>query len=376
MLDKTIVKMFDHQNKYRSFKNKELVKLSCLSFALLISISIFSQDFDRVYFNSRWFVTSIENSTYYRISKFDSSRPSYAGETTDFYVKDNRVEMTGFYSEGMKNGSFIFYFPNGNLKMKINYTNNERAGIWTEYYENGIVKMEVCYENLKEKLLVLNDSKGNSLIKRNKVNLKIFSNTDELPLTLNDFHIFIFEEELHITGSLNDDNERDGKWIVKKNNLLYATLSYSNGYLLQGYIMLGNQKLPLNNNQGFPLFTEPQKFFITEKIALEPDAKIKNNYVLDGLNEFKMKSMERITINSYSELVEYFNEHFVFRSNKTDQTIKILIEVKDGIPINCSTEPKVSVNGLKEINLIIGTIEKFAFNSDSLITIDYHCGKD
>jgi len=376
MLDKTIVKMFDHQIKYRSFKNKELIKLSCLSFALLISISIFSQDFDRVYFNSRWFVTSIENSTYYRISKFDSSRPSYAGETTDFYVKDNRVEMTGFYSEGMKNGSFIFYFPNGNLKMKINYTNNERAGIWTEYYENGIVKMEVCYENLKEKLLVLNDSKGNSLIKRNKVNLKIFSNTNEIPLTLNDFHIFIFEEELHITGSLNDDNERDGKWIVKKNNLLYATLSYSNGYLLQGYIMLGNQKLPLNNNQGFPLFTEPQKFFITEKIALEPDAKIKNNYVLDGLNEFKMKSMERITINSYSELVEYFNEHFVFRSNKTDQTIKILIEVKDGIPINCSTEPKVSVNGLKEINLIIGTIEKFAFNSDSLITIDYHCGKD
>jgi hypothetical protein len=123
------------------------------------------------------------------------------------------------------------------------------------------------------------------------------------------------------------------------------------------------------------LFTEPQKFFITEKIALEPDAKIKNNYVLDGLNEFKMKSMERVTINSYSELVEYFDKYFVLRSN-TNQTIKILIEVRDGIPINCSTEPKVSVNGLKEINLIIGTIERFNFHSDSLITIDYNCGKD
>jgi len=358
-----------------AFKKRKMVRIFCLSSLLLILFSVrsLSQDYERVYFNSKWLFTSIENSTYYRISKFDSSRPSYEGEIIDFYSINNQVEMTGFYKDGMKEGNFIFYYPNGNVKMKICFKDNERAGIWSEYYENGNTMMEVGYEDQKEKLFELYDIHGNSMLRRNKLKYNLISYTNEIPLTINDSTYYNTPdyEELLINGSFNTNNERDGKWTIKKNKELYATLSYSNGSLLNGYLFVGNQKITFNNNLGFPLFSDLPKFHVTEKYAFEPDAIIKNNYVLEGLKEFEMKSMKRVTINTYSELVEYIHQYFVLRSNKPNQSIKILIEVKNGIPTDCKTEPKISSNGLNELKLILAPIERLSFDTDNLITIDY-----
>src|SRR5574344_1055263 len=139
---------------------------------LFYPILLFGQDFNKIYYNTDWEVTSKINSIYYRTSDFIDSLLAFDGKIEDRYALNNQLEMIGYYKNGKKNGEFIFYYPNGDIRLIANYLNNYRNGNWKEFYPNGCVKIEAKYINNLELLIQLNDSSGNSVINDNKYRFK------------------------------------------------------------------------------------------------------------------------------------------------------------------------------------------------------------
>lgn len=337
-------------------------------FFLLSPILLFSQDFDKVYLDSNWVITSIEDATFYRVSGFNSNIASYDGKVVDYYVKNDSIEMTGYYSNGMKNGDFNFYLPNGKLKRSTQFSNGARIGTWRDYYENGNLKLELEYTLQKEKIIHYNSNNGKSKFTGTKLNISIPLN--EISAEHGDLKSSNSDNTINIKGRYKN-LFRDGKWTITKNSDIYAVINYENGILKNGYLLLANNKYPITHNLAFPLISEHSKFSRTESFELKPGAIIKNNYVLEGLNEFKFKSMKKVTLKSYDEFVRYINDKFSLLSKTTVEKIIIEITVKDGVPTNCKTKPKVLLKSIQELNMILGTIEKLDFKTEGTLTVEY-----
>lgn len=349
-----------------------------LFFSLFILIThgeLLAQDYDKVYFNSNWIVTSIDSAIYYRSSDFNTTLPSYEGKVTDYFLKTNQIEMTGSYNDGKKDGEFNFYYSNGQIKKVANFVNNNRIGTWKEFYRNGIVKIEVYYDGEKEKILALNDSLGNSIIKKNSFKYSMLR--FRVPAFLVEKNASLKTEHITVKGKVLQ-NLRDGKWSIKKDGKLFASLKYKNGILTKGYYILNKEKLPLVNNLAFPLIEDPVKFYMTESFALAPGAVIKNNYVTEGLHQNKFKSMEKVKITNHEDLLSYVHDNFVLRSKLTTEKIKINLKIKNGRIESFTTKPKISSGIEKDLNLLFDTIENISFNKTDMITIEYtvKSGKD
>lgn len=343
----------------------------CVIIAFTIQSRLFAQDFDKVYFNSKWVVVSIENATYYRVSGFNSSIPSYDGKVIDYYFNNNQIEMIGQYENGQKNGIFTFYYPDGKTKMIENYCNNNRVGSWKEFYKNGIVKISVIYQDSIEKLIEVNDSLGVSLLKNNKFKYSmLLDNTLNIPYDLGSSEN---KELITIEGYI-DNNLRDGKWKVKKKGLLYASMTYTKGILNKGYFYTYDYsgvkyKNPLKHNLVFPIIVEPTKFYITEHFSLEPGAVLKNNYMLEGLHQYKYHSMKKIKIKSYNDLVQYIEDNFMLKSNKSEK-IKIHLTIHNGLITDFLTEHKLSNRSMSDLKLIFETIDGIEFSTENNLTIE------
>jgi antitoxin component YwqK of YwqJK toxin-antitoxin module len=340
--------------------------------AITIQTKVNAQEFNKVYYNSNWVVTSIDSATYYRMSEFNAQIPSFDGLTTDYYLNNNQIEMIGFYENGNKNGEFNFYYPNGKLRMVINYNNNNKIGSWKEFFQNGKVKTNVIYQDNVEKLLELNDSIGNSLLEKNNVKYTYYPKN--LPGPSSNLNSLEKEEIIEIKGKI-VNNLREGKWTVKKNRKQYASITYKQGTIIKGYFLtndyLGRQKNKLTNNLAFPLIEDPSKFIITEKFFLEPGTLIKNNYLTEGLNLYNSKSKEKVIISKYDDLVQFIKENFSIQSSKFEK-IKINLKITNGIITEVSTDPKLSNNSMNYLKLIIGTIEKIEFITDNVLVIEYN----
>lgn len=346
-----------------------LLKKIALTISIITTTStlLISQDFDKVYFNSNWVVTAIDNAVYYRKSGFNSQIPSYADTVTDYYLNNDQIEMIGQYVNGLKSGIFNFYYPDGKLKMVANYKENERFGNWKEFYHNGVLKLHTEYEGDIEKIIELNDSLGNSLLKQNKLKYNLVYS--DVPSHFTEVNSLLDDVTYEISGTLNQ-TVRDGKWTVRKGKQIHASLTYSLGKMEKGFFYTKGQKTPLYNKFAFPLIVDPIKFLITERFALEPGAIIKNNYITQGLHEYKYKSMKKLTIKSYEDLKQYLNDHFELRS-KTVGLIKIRLETNNGRITNFSTEPTISTYAEKDLRLLFETIEKIEFDWNKTITLEY-----
>lgn len=342
---------------------------------ITIQSKVNAQEFNKVYYNSNWVVTSIDSATFYRMSGFNDQIPSFEGHTTDYYLNNNQIEMIGYYENGNKNGEFNFYYPNGNLRMNINYNNNNRIGSWKEFFQNGKLKTNVIYQDNVEKLMELNDSLGNSLLEDTNVKYTYYlKDFPDSPSNLNSLEKNETDELIEIKGKI-VNNLREGKWSVKMNRKQYASMTYTQGILFKGYFLTpgyyGLQKNKFTNNLAFPLIEDPSKFIITEKFFLEPGALIKNNYLTEGLNLYNSKSEEKVIISKYDDLVQYINENFTIQSSKIEK-IKINLKITNGIITDVSTDPKLSNNSMKYLKLIIDTIEKIEFITDNVLVIEYN----
>ncbi|MEQ8304642.1 MAG: hypothetical protein RIB47_14700 [Cyclobacteriaceae bacterium] len=334
---------------------------------LIAQSDLFAQDYDKVYFNSKWMVTSLDSAIYYRVSGFNSSLPSYDGDVVDYYLKTNQIEMTGHYTNGVKNGEFSFYYPNGKLRLLTKFDNNSRIGAWEEFFKNGHTKAKVIYDGEKEIILELNDSLGNSIIDDNKFRYRF---------VYFDVSRFLFEsnslkdETIEIIGNV-FENLRDGKWSIKKNSEPYASLTYKNGVLIKGYFLVDNQRTVLTNNLAFPLIIDPFKFQMTENFSLSQGAVIKNNFVTEGLHQHKYKSMKKIKLANYEDLVAYINNNFDLRSRKNIEKINIIIKIKNGAIDDFQTVPKMSKTSEDDLRLLLGTIESVKFITADTVIIEY-----
>lgn len=336
--------------------------------ALTITNRVISQDFDRVFFDENWIVTSADSGVYYRKSGFNPLIPAYHDSVTDFYVVNNQTEMTGYYQNGIRSGIFNFYYPDGKLRLTAEYQENERTGNWKEFYQNGILKISILYEGDIEKLLELNDSKGNSMIKNDEIKYRLAYGN--MLVHLSDFENRENEEIMTISGNV-INHLRDGRWTIRKGRQLYASLSYIYGDMDEGFVIIDSRKMPLFNKRAFPLIADPLKFNTTERLVLQPGAVIKNNYVTEALHQYRYKSMEKISIKSYDELKEYINDHFTLRSTTNIETVKIILAVSDGKITGIKTEPKLSAGTVEDLRLLIETIEQIEFDLNSPIAIDY-----
>ncbi len=346
-----------------------LLKRLALTISILTtSIQIFSQDFDKVYFNSDWALTSIDKAVYYRKSDFNAQIPSYDGTVTDYYFDTDQIEMTGQYVNGLKSGTFHFYYPNGKLKTVANYRENKRIGNWKAFYRNGVLKLNIEHEDNIEKILELNDSLGNSLIKRNR--LKHIFTYIEAPGPFFGFDNYPNDETYEISGALNQ-SLRHGRWTVKNGNRLIATLRYSFGRMEKGFFHINGQRVPMHSEFVFPLIFDPIKFQLTESFVFEPGAIIKNNYVMQGLHEYKYKSMKKVTIKSYEELEQYVNNHFDFMA-KQQRLIEIHLETSNGVITSITAAPKLPASAMNDLQLLFDTIEKLEFDYNKTITVLYN----
>lgn len=327
-----------------------------------------AQDFNRIYFNSTWRITSADNATYYRKSSFNASIPAYDGEVTDYYVQNDKVEMTGQYKNGNKSGTFNFYYPDGTLKMTASYDEKgTRTGAWKELYTNGIVKISLLYENHTEKILEMNDSLGNPMTKGNQFKYNLYY----YDLPRQPAGAYLREDDLiEISGNLTD-NLRDGKWKIRRNGELYATLTYKLGKMMKGNIIINGHQSPLNHSQAFPLIVDPMKFSMTESFALDPGAVIKNNYVTEHLYQRKYKSMKKIVIESPEQLKEYIDKNFDLRSKEATQMLSININVSNGRITGFLLQPDTFPGADEELTLILNAVDRLTFISEGQIEIDY-----
>lgn len=332
-------------------------------------LSTYAQDFDKVYFDNNWAVTSIDEAKFYRTSQFSISPLSYDGEIKDYYLSSNQIEMTGNYSNGIKKGEFRFYYENGNIKLILSYNNNLRTGKWTQYYSNGQIKVEVEYKDKMEKVLNLNDSTGKSFINNDAIRYKMLYY--DVPSGIYDGHI-AEDDEVELRGKL-INGYRDGKWKIIKNGEVHAVLKYDEGTLLKGYILKREIKTKLSTDYSdiFPLIVNPKKFYMTENFVQKAGSIIKNNYVTDGLYKYKLLNMDKVEIDSKDDLIKYIQSHFDIRSKKSSKTITINLIIENHVPIDVNTEPTISQGSLEELKRLLNTIGTLKFESKDIISFSY-----
>ncbi len=329
-----------------------------------------SQEYNKVYYEKNWIMNSIDYATYYRVSDFLIAPLSYDGNITDYYIANDQIEMTGQYRNGIKEGEFLFYYHNGSIRLHIQFENNLRTGRWVEYYENGKVKIDVLYVDKMEKILSFNDSLGNSKLDESSFKYSIL----HYDVPENDFYVEHIDSDdyIEIKGKV-ADHYREGKWVVKKNGVLYAELKYKNGKLIKGFVQLDRNKVDLDTyySDVFPLINTPKKFYMTENFVQKPGAVIKNNYVTNGLYLYKLNKMKKAEIDSEEELIKYITSKFDLRTNNEERTIVINISVIGSLPQVASIKPKIGNKSMESLTQILQTIKKLNFKSDEVISFEY-----
>jgi antitoxin component YwqK of YwqJK toxin-antitoxin module len=344
------------------------MKINLIILFQLLSSFLLSQEDSKVYFFRNWMICPIEIASYFRISGFNSKIPSYEGRVTDYYYPSGIIEMTGEYVNGKKNGDFIFFYPNGKTRLIANYNNDSRNMTWKEYYPNGILRIEVIYQNGKEQLIQMNDSLGKPLFNGKKLTLTThylnprYSIYDTLETAIPD--------QITLRGKY-VERERNGKWTVIKNGKIYANPKYKNGKLINGLSLLTEYKVNMEDSFVYPLINDPVKLYVTETFAKVPNSIIRNNYVLEGLNENNLANREKVIISNRNDLIEYLKSNFTLSSNKPDSHIIIILNIKNGTIVNFTTKPKIGESSQKNLKLIFDTIEKLDFQKSDTIQIQY-----
>jgi antitoxin component YwqK of YwqJK toxin-antitoxin module len=348
-----------------------------------------SQDFNTVYYNSNWEMTSMKYATYYRNSGFESNSLKFDSIVTDYYL-NGTIEMTGRYNKGNKDGEFIYYYPNQAVKLISNYSENKRSGVWTLFYENGLKNKVVEYDYGRERLIEFNDQNGNSILK----NLKGRYSFD----LYYDYHYGVFSQDppqqgyktYTISGTLLN-GLKHGKWKIMRhdqsssrigngdwqtNNIKYKEIEfkYKNGILTQGLEYKSESKFSITSDTLTYFILEPEKIGITESIFSEPGQMIRHNFVIKAILDLKSKSRKPIELDKESELIDFFSENFSLYAGDCSKSILLTINIKYdeyGRVIANSISPKTSSGFEKEVYRIVSLISRVKNHSPFLFSFSY-----
>ncbi|MUP36415.1 toxin-antitoxin system YwqK family antitoxin [Labilibaculum euxinus] len=199
---------------------------------------ILGNDSIMLYFNNAEIISSIQNSTSYRITKIDTTFFTLKGRTID-YFRNGKIKYQCNYSNGYLNGNVYSYFKNGNPKYIGNFKKSKRDSVWKYYYPNGGIEKLIVYNQNIPYFKEFYSKKGSPefLNGNGKFKGKILIN--EQPV--------IYKISGDIVNGI-----QEGKWSFKNSTGATWTLRFENGIPLEetnynstiaGYEPLENVKL-------------------------------------------------------------------------------------------------------------------------------------
>jgi antitoxin component YwqK of YwqJK toxin-antitoxin module len=333
----------------------------------------YSQDFNKVYFNSNWEITSQKSCVYYRTSGFNNKTLVYDGRVTDYYM-DGSIEMTGQYENGVKEGDFLYYDQNHNIMLKSSYDHNNRSGIWTEYYSNGKIKREVNYENGKEKLIALNDETGKNKIKEGNQRFSYDYYYNSHYDSYSEDKLDSLTNKCHLKGKL-VNGYKDGTWILQTEYRTICKAKYDNGKFLNGeYFLFYDMKTPIESDIFTYLIIEPGKIKITESFFKEAGQMIRLNYVLKALQASEKQPDETVELINESDLIDYFKTQYsIYVKSCTDTfriTLKLDVDNLGKLTIDTIT-PNIPTSMTKEAYRVINSISNLKMLRNKKLSINY-----
>jgi TonB family protein len=134
----------------------------------LFSLTLKSQEKIQLYYNWDWEITEKSKTAYVREAEYDLNSMKLEGKVIDYNRLGAKI-MEGNYSNGEKNGEFIFFYNNGVIESKGEYSYNKRIGNWEYYYSNGKLKQIIYFSNGRVNMdfavIEYYDREGNQLVK-------------------------------------------------------------------------------------------------------------------------------------------------------------------------------------------------------------------
>jgi antitoxin component YwqK of YwqJK toxin-antitoxin module len=344
-----------------------------LSLILLLLCALsYSQDFDKVFYNSKWEITSIKDATYYRISGFNPDLMKFDSIVVDRYMNNN-VEMIGKYHNGIKEGDFIYYYPDQNVRISSSYVNNKRSGKWIEYYQNGQVHKEVEYDNSSEKLIQYNHSDGSSILKNQSGRFEMVFYYDS--------HFDVFssrklgsENKTYVLSGNIKNGYKDGKWTLKCGLKKICQLNYKQGNFIHGKYFINNTKQDIKDDIFSFLILEPEKLEITAQLCAESGQLIKENYLIRYIQQARDRKQRKIEFQNEDSFVNYFEKQYsVYVKNWAD-TFRIKVSLRidaDGKISITSISPNATSGHNKEIERIVNTVQRIKSPTKDSIEINH-----
>lgn len=342
--------------------------------AILACFSILPlpRDYNTIFYNVNWEVTSKKFATYYRNSGFDNDKMGFDSLVTDYYM-NGEIQMTGSYSKGQKEGQFIHYYPGGQISLKSEYRNNQRAGNWVEYFKNGTIKREVKYDKNKEYLLQYRDSTGASLLANNSCKYRLIYTRDNYYSTVGEFVPLRTLEAYDVSGEI-VDGLKEGTWRVKKNKVQFSKIQYKNGTFLKGSLTVDEIIFKMSNDDITFLIVEPEKIRITEKFFMENGQLIPGNYLIDAIDKNMDKNQKKAELEDRKELISYFKRNFSRYTMNSKDTIQISVKVNvdnQGRLSLLSITPKVATVFQKEVDRVLNSIAYLKQDHNKILEFEY-----
>lgn len=112
------------------------MKLFLILLILIIQNSIFSQQIDTIFYNTKWnIVQSQDSATFYRIKKTLNDSLSIIN---DYYNLTETLYCQGEITYGINSGRWTFYDEKGEVIKDYKYTNNGKSKHWYKFDENSL----------------------------------------------------------------------------------------------------------------------------------------------------------------------------------------------------------------------------------------------
>jgi TonB family protein len=134
----------------------------------LFTLTLWSQEKIQLYYNWDWEITEKSKAAYVREAEYDLNTMKLDGKVIDYNRLGTKI-MDGNYSNGQKNGEFVFFYNNGVIECKGEYSSSKRIGNWEYYYSNVKLKQIVYFSNGRVNMdfavIQYYDREGNQLVK-------------------------------------------------------------------------------------------------------------------------------------------------------------------------------------------------------------------
>lgn len=189
----------------------------------------------KIWYNEEWEEIPGPPAAFYRLGQQDSAGV-WQGSVRDYYGS-GAVQMKGSYTNGRKDGVFLYYSDRNTYESVGQYNKEMAVGKWEAFHYNGELKSEEYYE---PDYFMKNmwDSLGNPLVQNGEGDVKLFYNNGALAE----------QGEYH-------NGRKEGMWLgYHANGQPYFEEFFNNGRLVQGRSStLEGQRFIYDESSLFPM---------------------------------------------------------------------------------------------------------------------------